>query len=713
MNERYQNINEILKSVFGYDSFRPNQESIIQDVISGKDVMVIMPTGGGKSLCYQVPAIFMSGVAIVVSPLIALMNDQVESLKANGISAESLAGDVSDEKWNEIRSLATRDELKLLYVSPEKLMSKVFQHFLHHHKISLFAVDESHCVSIWGNDFRPDYRSIGITRKAFPNVPFIALTATADKVTQKDIIAQLFLNNPLVYISSFERSNIMTFAEPGQDRIKQILDFITLNKGAGIVYCLSRKGTESVAGKLEKHGVNAAYYHAGMSARERALVQQEFVNDQTDVICATIAFGMGIDKSNIKWVIHYNLPKNLENYYQEIGRSGRDGSQATALLFYSFYDLEMLRTLILEGQSEERFQKLQLAKLDRMWDFAITHDCRTNIVLNYFGEFRSKPCGHCDNCISPSKSVDGTTLGQMAISAIYRCGEQLNIDLLIGVLKGSYRKDIQMLGFDKVKTFGVGRNRSAFEWKSYITQLINKGLVYIDYSDHSRLKVSPLGLDLIKGNARLTLVEYKKKTIKKSTSSKAVAQFVMDEKLFEKLKTWRKQEAIRLKKAPYIILQDKTLKEIAARKPQDLDTVEGISGIGKIKLKKYGQIILDLVNDGNDKIIKNSTLNSSKSQIKQDVKSRVYQLLKEGKSPEEIKSITKKDLIFIYQRISELVVEMKDFDITNYVHATEIHKVKNILRQNDLANAEMFKLFKGTIPYYKIPLLKIIAEKEK
>jgi ATP-dependent DNA helicase RecQ len=435
---------QILESVFGYKSFRDQQAAIIDNVMQGQDTLVIMPTGGGKSLCFQIPALALEGVTIVISPLIALMKDQVTALKALGVKAEALNSQLSSAQSSELENSVYRGEVKILYISPEKLNSAQTFAFLSRLNISLIAVDEAHCVSMWGNDFRPDYLSVGKLKNDFPNIPFIALTATADATTQKDILDKLNLRNPKVFVSSFERKNIHLSALPGQERLDQIIKFINKRKGeSGIIYCTSRNSTMKLAESLQKKGINADYYHAQLSTEERNSVQEKFINDEVPIICATIAFGMGIDKSNVRWIIHYNLPKNIEGYYQEIGRAGRDGLPSEALLFHSYQDYGVLRDFISDGNADYEYKQVQYAKLDRMLEAASTTDCRTNLLLSYFGEYRKEPCNHCDNCLEKKEHIDGTVLAQKAISAVMRCNEQLTLPMLIDVLRGSSKAELK------------------------------------------------------------------------------------------------------------------------------------------------------------------------------------------------------------------------------------------------------------------------------
>jgi len=595
-------INKILQSTFGYDTFRGDQEKIINEVIAGKDCLVIMPTGGGKSLCYQIPALVKDGLTVVVSPLIALMNDQVAALKQLDIPAETLHSNINQQKANEIyQSIASR-KTKLLYVSPEKLLSERFLHFLKNQKISLFAIDEAHCVSVWGNDFRPEYVKLSKLKEEFEDIPLIALTATADAATQSDIINQLKITGCSKFLSSFERSNINTHSKPGQKRIQQIHAFLQKKKDTcGIIYCLSRKSTEKLERDLVTKGYKAAAYHAGLDPDIRRRVQEEFQNDEIKIVCATIAFGMGIDKPNIRWVIHYNMPKNIEGYYQEIGRAGRDGELAEALLFYSWADYLNLKKFVDESDADPTFKKVQTAKLERMWQFATASSCRTNLVLTYFGEYKSQACNHCDNCVTPPEVFDGSTYAQMALSGILRAKEKVGLNLLIDILRGSFKQELRSAGYDRLKTFGVGRDVPFTHWRHFITQMINLGIIKIDFTDYSRLKSTPLSMPVLKGEHSINLTKYIAPEDRKKVAIPKVDFDLsgLDNQLLARLKKWRVKIAQTQKVPAFVIMHDKTLKQIASIKPTTDQQLLSVEGIGKAKLEKYGSEVLRIVASDN------------------------------------------------------------------------------------------------------------------
>lgn len=591
-----------LKESFGYEKFRPLQEEAISAVLADQDVLLVLPTGGGKSICYQLPAVIKKGISIVVSPLIALMDDQVISLRENGINAHAVHSNLDHNDRTNVYGKVMTEETSILYMAPERLLSDSILHYLKNQNVSLFAIDEAHCVSVWGNDFRPEYEKLSILKREFPDVPTIALTATADSATQQDIITKLHLKKPNTYIGSFERKNITITTRPGTDRLKQVKRLIDKYEGdPGIIYCLSRKGTESVAESLNSMGYNAAYYHAGMAADERKFVHNKFLYDEIKIVCATIAFGMGIDKSNIRWVIHYNMPKNLEGYYQEIGRSGRDGEPAEAMLFFSYADVIKLRSFIDGSDAEEQFKIVQSQKLNRMWEFANASNCRTNIILNYFGEFRNESCGHCDNCLHPPEMVDGLTIAQKALSAIYRTKERLTIRNLIDVLRGSDRGDLKKWGWDQIKTFGAGKDLSAEDWRAYITQLINMGYIRLDYLDYSKLKLTPLSRELLFENKSISLARYvwqDKKAPQKKEPVQAVTDY--DVHLLRALKQVRKDIAEQRGVPAFVVFGDASLREMAHYKPKSLIEFSNIKGVGEYKLTTFGEAFVNAIKEYED-----------------------------------------------------------------------------------------------------------------
>ena len=595
----------ILKTYFGYTKFRPQQEEIITNILNRKDTLVLMPTGGGKSLCYQIPALMMKGTAIVVSPLISLMKDQVEALQANGITARALNSMNTDTDNTNVRMECLQGKVKLLYISPERLISEI-NYLLRDIEISLFAIDEAHCISQWGHDFRPEYTQLDILRKQFPSVPIVALTATADKITRQDIVKQLKMNEPEIFISSFDRPNLSLDVKKGyqqKEKIRIIKRFIEKHGNeSGIIYCMSRKTTEKVAELLYDEGFDTAVYHAGLSNSEREKAQDDFINDRVQIVCATIAFGMGIDKSNVRWVIHYNLPKSIESFYQEIGRAGRDGMKSDTMLFYSLGDMIQLTKFAEESSQKE----INIEKLNRMQQYAEADICRRRILLSYFGETMEHDCGNCDVCRNPPERFDGTIIIQKALSAIARTNQQIATGTLIEILRGNFTQEITEKEYDKIKTFGVGRDIPSRHWQNYLLQMLNMGYIEIAYNENNHLKITELGAKVLYGKLDAELVvikedefsnkQYKKKTISSSPvqiKKNAYGNHYNEESLFENLRLLRlklaEQEAI----PPYIVMSDSTLQALCDKKPTSLEELNEISGFSEYKKKKYGR---DFVN---------------------------------------------------------------------------------------------------------------------
>ena len=595
---------QTLKTYFGYDSFRPLQEEIIHNLISKKDSLVLMPTGGGKSICYQLPALLMEGTAIVISPLISLMKDQVETLRANGIPAGALNSSNDETENANLRRACISGQLKLLYISPEKLLSEA-DYLLRDMTLSLFAVDEAHCISQWGHDFRPEYARMGFLRNQCPNVPMIARTATADKITREDIVRQLQLRQPQIFISSFDRPNLSLSVKRGyqpKEKSKAIVDFITRHRGeSGIVYCMSRSKTETVAQMLQKHGIRCGVYHAGLSARQRDETQDDFINDRIEVVCATIAFGMGIDKSNVRWVIHYNLPKSIESFYQEIGRAGRDGMASDTILFYSLGDLILLTKFATESNQ----QNINLEKLNRMQQYAESDICRRRILLSYFGETTTEDCGNCDVCRNPPERFDGTIIVQKALSAIARTNQQVSITLLIDILRGNPTTEITEKAYTELKTFGAGRDIPARDWQDYLLQMLQMGYFEIAYNENNHLKITGSGSDVLFGRKKAMLVvirreepataKRRKKSAATPTQAWAEESRSKEEDLFEALRALRKQLADQEALPAYIVLSDKVLHLLCLSRPTTVEAFGNINGIGEYKKKKYGKDFVALI----------------------------------------------------------------------------------------------------------------------
>ncbi|RIV22672.1 DNA helicase RecQ [Fibrisoma montanum] len=582
---------DYLKRYYGYDRFRPMQEDIVRSVLSGRDTLVLMPTGGGKSVCFQIPALMMPGVCVVVSPLIALMKDQVEALHMNGISAAYYNSTQSGKEQRDIEDNCVKGKIKLLYVSPEKLLTESFFVFLKRITISLFAIDEAHCISSWGHDFRPEYTQLHVLKEHFPTVPTVALTATADKLTRNDIAQRLGMNDPAVFIASFNRPNLSLKVLPGTNRLPQIIKLLQQKPDtSGIIYCLSRKSTESLAAKLQEKGFKAAFYHAKMDPDDRAKTQEAFLRDDVRIMCATIAFGMGIDKSNVRWVIHYNMPKNIESFYQEIGRAGRDGAEAQTVLFYSFADVATYKDML--SESAPANLGLQLAKLERMQQYADAHTCRRQILLSYFSEDLPEPCGNCDVCRDPRVTFDGTILAQKALSAIVRTGERVPMNLLIDILRGSRSQAVLQGGYDQVKTYGAGRDLRFEEWRNYIHQLINIGVIEIAYDQHYALRRGILADQVLFSGRKIDLVrpDDAPKPVVEKVKTKTETQ---RDDLFERLRALRKKLADEQNVPPYVIFTDTTLEDMARQRPTTPDALRNVSGVGERKLQLFGKQFLD------------------------------------------------------------------------------------------------------------------------
>ena len=591
-------IAQALKKYFGYDSFRYPQSEIIQSIIAGKDCLVLMPTGGGKSMCFQIPALVLPGVAICISPLIALMKDQVEGLRQNGIAAAFLNSSLQAEQEYEIIEQAKNNQLKLLYISPEKACS-LSESFYKQFQINLIAIDEAHCISQWGHDFRTEYTKLNTLRSKIPNIPIVALTASADKVSRKDILNQLGLIEPQIFITSFDRPNIRLAVRSGlnsREKLEELLRFIKNRKlSSGIIYCLSRKGTEELSAALNQNGIKSGYYHAGMESNDRSKIQEQFINDEIPVICATIAFGMGIDKSNIRWVVHYNLPKSIEGFYQEIGRAGRDGLESDTLLFYSLGDLTTLGHFASQSSQPE----LQLEKLQRMQYYAESFTCRRKIVLSYFGENKKENCGNCDACLNPPNYIDGTEHAKKLLNAVVTLNEKISTGNLIQVLRGSQSTELREKGFHLLSVFSSGKENSGLQWQQLAMQFIHEGLLEIAYDEFNFLKITNKGRLVLEGKEKVQIVEFKKKERRKKSSDDNIDDTLTTESatdLFELLRKLRLDISRKEALPPYIVFHDKTLKEMCKMLPTSKNEMLEVSGISEKKYEKYGQQFLQLIN---------------------------------------------------------------------------------------------------------------------
>jgi len=690
-----------LKTYFGYDSFREQQQSIVETVLSNKDCLVIMPTGGGKSICFQLPALLFKGITLVISPLIALMKDQVDGLNANGIPAAFFNSSQDASQQDDIINRVIKAELKLLYVAPESLAA--LQNIIKEAYISCIAIDEAHCISSWGHDFRPSYQQLGFLKKSLPNTPIIALTATADKATRKDILAQLQIPKATQYLSSFDRKNIELEVRPANNRATQIINFISKNpKEAGIIYCLSRKNTEQISKKLNDKGIHASAYHAGLSFDERTKVQENFIYDKVQVVCATVAFGMGIDKSNVRWVIHHNMPKNIEGYYQEIGRSGRDGLNAKALLFHSYADVIQLRKFASGAANEE----VQIAKLERMKQFSEATTCRRKILLSYFGELLADNCGNCDVCKNPPQFFDGTVIGQKILSTITRLNESEATGMVIDVLRGAKNASVLEKRYDSIKTFGIGHDIAWKDWQQYIIQLINQGFCEIAFHKNNILQLTSFSKKVLFENAKIFLTrpidiveKVKDERAKKPKKAK-------DNSLFERLRKLRYKIALEENIPAYLVFSDAALKDMERARPMSASEFLTISGVGQRKMEVYGdEFIAEITSFINSK---------TKVSKKTDTHLVTYQLYKSGLSIDEISVERKLKSTTIYSHIAKLHNDGKDINIFDFVSNSEVEAVKKAKIELDAPTGlrPYFEHFEEELDYFKIRLALSVIDSE-
>jgi len=585
---------QILQEVFGYSEFRLQQQEIIDTVTAGRDAFVLMPTGGGKSLCFQIPALLLDGVAVVVSPLISLMKDQVDALVANGVRAACYNSALNASESRQVLNQLHSGMLDLIYVAPERLLSEGFLERLDTIPLALFAIDEAHCVSQWGHDFRPEYVQLGKLKQRFPNVPIIGLTATADAQTRGDILARLGLNQAECFVTGFDRPNIRYTMLEKQKPFAQLQAFLDGHKGeAGIVYALSRKRVEEVAEKLAASGCKARPYHAGLADAERKKVQEMFLRDEIDIVVATVAFGMGIDKPNVRFVVHYDLPKNIESYYQETGRAGRDGLPAEALLLFGYGDIALIRGLIEKGGNPEQ-KRIELHKLQAMVGYGEALTCRRRVLLGYFGEALEEDCGNCDICLNPPQTYDATVDAQKALSCVYRVGQRFGAGHVVEVLRGADTQRIRDLGHDKLSTYGIGSDKLADAWSSLLRQLVHHGYLLQDVAAYSVLKLTEAARPLLRGEESLTLAKprIRVKTLQKKGRPQ-VADYDYDDALFDLLRQCRKRLADNEGVPPYVIFGDATLAEMAAKMPTDPEGLLQVSGVGKHKLQRYGSDFID------------------------------------------------------------------------------------------------------------------------
>lgn len=681
---------ENLRQYFGYDSFRLKQEHIIKNVLAKKDTLAIMPTGGGKSLCFQLPALEFSGLTLVISPLIALMKDQVDGLKTNGISAEFYNSSQDFETQQSIIEKVSQKKIKLLYTAPESLSG--LQDILKPNYISCIAVDEAHCISSWGHDFRPSYKQLGFLKKSMPDVPIIALTATADKATRVDILNQLSIPNAKVFISSFNRENIFLNVKMANKRLQQIESFLEQRPDeAGIIYCLSRKSTEKLAQDLEALGYQAEAYHAGLDHDTRSKIQENFIYDKTQIVCATIAFGMGIDKSNVRWVIHYNMPKNIESYYQEIGRAGRDGLASQALMFHSYADVIQYRNFIDNSANQE----IQYAKLDRMKQFAEARSCRRKILLAYFGEYLEEDCGHCDICLNPPQFMDGRINAQKTISAVARAQQNEPIGVIIDILRGAKNQKILDRDYHQLKTYGVGKDIAWRDWQHYILEMINQGVLDIAFHDGNKLKLNSLSKKVLFEDYQVLLtkaVDLKKEKQKQ----KVLVKSKKKKSLFDSLRQLRMKIAEEEDLPPYLVFNDASLREMESQKPKDLSEFITISGVTQHKAERFAVEFLNLINQ------------SKRSQKKSKVSTylKTFNLYNEGYNLSEICQKRGLKETTIISHLAKLYSDGKKIDLLKFVTQEEISQVEKTLKTVDYEGAlkPIHEALNGEIQYGKIRL---------
>ena len=586
-------IYSILKQVFGYDTFRPGQDSVIEAAIAGQDTLVLMPTGGGKSLCYQIPALALSGITIVVSPLISLMQDQVAQLNALGVAAECLNQSLSREQSMAIYQDLHAGNIKLLYVAPERILQHDFIERLHHLPISLFAIDEAHCVSHWGHDFRPHYFRLKQLKQYFPAIPIMALTATADTATRHDIVEQLNLHHPYIYTGSFDRPNIRYTLEEKFKPLSQLMRYLRQQKGqSGIIYCTSRKRVDDISAKLVEAGFNAASYHAGLENTQRSFVQNAFAKDDIQIVVATVAFGMGINKPNVRFVIHYDIPKNIESYYQETGRAGRDGLAAEAIMYFDPADIPRVKRFFEDIEDEQR-RKVEQQRFNAMASFAEAQTCRRKILLNYFSEYQREACGNCDICLNPPTQFDGTVVAQQALSCVYRAEQKFGMGYIVELLRGANTARIRDNNHHELSTFAIGKEHSVEFWLSILRQLVHQGLLQQDITLGSILRLTEAARPVLRGEYQLQLAEPRLQA--KHVYQDKLAQFNYDKKLFAKLRALRKELADADDVPPYVVFNDKTLAEMAQIMPTSDAEFLQVSGVGFTKLTKYGAEFMNLI----------------------------------------------------------------------------------------------------------------------
>ncbi|MBN1349323.1 DNA helicase RecQ [candidate division KSB1 bacterium] len=710
---------DVLKKYFGHTEFRPLQKAIIERVLLRKDTVVIMPTGGGKSLCYQLPSLLQEGLTLVVSPLIALMKDQVDSLKAAGVAAACWNSALSPDEVEQVKSALVAGNVKLLYVAPERLMMDHFLAFSDQLNICLFAIDEAHCISEWGHDFRPEYRQLSELKKRFPQIPVIALTATATPIVQKDIINQLALSESKTFKASFNRENLFYEVRPKSDTYYQIVEYMKSRPNdSGIIYCMSRKTVDSLAASLQSDGFRALPYHAGMEKEERAKNQDKFIKDDAEIIVATIAFGMGIDKPNVRFVIHYDLPKNLESYYQETGRAGRDNLKSDCILFYSYYDKNKIEYFIREMQNPDE-QQVAADKLQQMVDYAESYLCRRKLLLQYFGEeFNTANCGGCDNCLKQTIKFDATIVVQKLLSCVARVNERFGMKYVIDILRGSNSERIIQNRHNLLSTYGIGKDYSKTEWQGIIRQLLQQGFLQLENGEYPILKLTNLSKEVLFGNKKVMLMPLAQPSRKRSRLPDI--DVPMNHELFEELRKLRKKIADEERLAPYMIFHDSTLQKMASFFPQTWDALKLIPGVGERKLKQFGprflKAIVGFCRQHNIQSIsaKPAMPPTSNQEMRQRSEEVTHNMLDQNLSVEEIAKRRNLAISTIYSHIEQLILNGENIEIDGLVPQNKQQRITCALQELGTASLSQVKEKLGDdVSYEEIRLMraKMLAKK--